>query len=181
MEWIEINLPWSYHDFEILKMDEQQKAIVDARGKEKFGHTLDEMYEDSDEATIMNMPNDGFYTLDHEAQDKRINEYIAEHPKQFTRKQYRAFVNTWRKWYNKQPEVIEHEKKNDELQETKAQKSFCGRGLNKAGTLIEVEQDSVMKQFLIGDINESRGVCDDCCEFNGDTIVKRYKVIWEKE
>lgn len=51
------------------------------------------------------------------------------------------------------------------------------RGLNKPGTLIEMETGEV---FLIGDINPLRGVCDDCSEFGSDAIVRRYSVLtWD--
>jgi len=55
--------------------------------------------------------------------------------------------------------------------------SFESLGLNKPGTLIDVED----KIYLIGHINLSCGVCDDCTEFEYDAIVKRYKVIWEED
>jgi len=37
------------------------------------------------------------------------------------------------------------------------------------------------KQFLIGDINENGGVCDDCRDFEMEDIVLRYKVVYEAE
>lgn len=51
---------------------------------------------------------------------------------------------------------------------------FCNKGLNKPGTLIEVNG----AVFLIGHINENRGACDCCPEFDNDAIVSRYKIIW---
>jgi len=58
--------------------------------------------------------------------------------------------------------------------------SFYKRRLNKSGTLIDMEAcpgESSAGIFLIGDINENGGVCDDCLRFNAATIVKRYKII----
>jgi len=46
-----------------------------------------------------------------------------------------------------------------------------------AGLLIETEHG----QHLIGNINELRGVCDDCTEFGGETVVRRYRIIWRPE
>jgi len=56
--------------------------------------------------------------------------------------------------------------------------SFSKRDLNKPGTLIELKNG---KQYLIGDINVMRGVCDDCVAFESSTIVKRYKVLTDVE
>lgn len=36
-------------------------------------------------------------------------------------------------------------------------------------------------EYLIGHINQLRGVCDDCTEFGKDEIVKAYKIVWEPE
>lgn len=67
---------------------------------------------------------------------------------------------------------LNNEKKND---------SFSGLGLNKPGTLIEVQVDGKIKQYLIGHINCLTGVCDDCCAFEKDeATVLRYKVVWEE-
>jgi hypothetical protein len=53
---------------------------------------------------------------------------------------------------------------------------FRKDGFNKSGTLI----DTSPGKFLIGDMNELCGVCDDCCMFADDTIVLRYKVVYKK-
>lgn len=54
---------------------------------------------------------------------------------------------------------------------------FCNKGLNKPGTLIEVNNNI----YLIGHINENRGLCDCCPEFENDAIVSRYKIIWKEK
>lgn len=56
---------------------------------------------------------------------------------------------------------------------------FDRRGLNNAGTLVEIE-DGEISQYLIGDINNLRGVCDDCTAFPKKSIVTRYKILAEK-
>lgn len=58
-----------------------------------------------------------------------------------------------------------------------AEDSFEERKLNKPGTLIFTEKGET---FLIGHINRLRGVCDDCTEFSGETIILGYKVIWQE-
>ena len=56
--------------------------------------------------------------------------------------------------------------------------SFTKRDLSKAGVLIEVQEETGKMQYLIGHINENRGVCDDCTMFDTDTIVVRYMIVW---
>lgn len=68
-------------------------------------------------------------------------------------------------------------------------REFDLQGLNKPGTLVEVQyknywdeaEKTLTRQFLIGDINDSRGVCDDCTEFDRDATVIKYKVVWVSE
>lgn len=55
---------------------------------------------------------------------------------------------------------------------------FTGRGLAQPGTLIEMADGS---RFLIGDINQKGGDCDDCLAFLYDEIVARYKVVVKPE
>ena len=57
---------------------------------------------------------------------------------------------------------------------------FCNLGLNKTGTLIEIEVDGVLLQYLIGDINNQGGCCDDCMMFDNSAVVYRYKIIWRE-
>lgn len=54
--------------------------------------------------------------------------------------------------------------------------SIESRGLNKPGVLIKTADG---KEYLIGNINENRGVCDDCVEFSENEIVVAYKIVWE--
>lgn len=52
--------------------------------------------------------------------------------------------------------------------------SFSKLGLNKPGTIICMEDGT---QYLIGDINKFKGVCDDCTAFEKEDIVKEYMII----
>jgi hypothetical protein len=56
--------------------------------------------------------------------------------------------------------------------------SFAKRELNKPGTLIRMQNGKV---YLIGDINEIKGMCDDCTAFESESIVDAYKVVWKPE
>ena len=53
--------------------------------------------------------------------------------------------------------------------------SFAKRGLNNPGVLVRMQDGS---EYLIGDINKIRGVCDDCTEFSEEAIVSAYLVVW---
>jgi len=55
--------------------------------------------------------------------------------------------------------------------------SFRKRNLANPGTLIRMSNGN---EFLIGDINSIRGVCDDCTEFNETEIVMAYRVVWAR-
>lgn len=56
----------------------------------------------------------------------------------------------------------------------------------EAGTEIEVNIDlgdgrKRKMRFLVGNINELGGVCDDCPEFRRDQPVIRYRTVWKVE
>jgi hypothetical protein len=95
------------------------------------------------------------------------------------------FKKKYDEWLDRQPEWIKYNEEFDKcvLQEREQLKtmSFEAMGLNKEGTLIEVDVGGKLKQYLIGDINRLRGVCDDCTAFDSGAIVKRYKVVWTPE
>ena len=55
--------------------------------------------------------------------------------------------------------------------------SFRKAGLSNPGVLVYIKGG---KEFLIGDINELGGCCDDCVSINKDDIVEKYKVVWSK-
>jgi hypothetical protein len=91
----------------------------------------------------------------------------------------------WNQWWDNQPEAITWTKKRDEeeskIRAKNSKRSFCGLGLNKPGTLVEVKIGKKTSQYLIGHINELLGVCDDCTAFDGKrATVLKYKVIWKE-
>jgi hypothetical protein len=65
--------------------------------------------------------------------------------------------------------------------EEKKEEGFYSHPMRKPGVLIEVLENGEKKQYLIGHINESCGVCDDCTMFDKDTVVLRAKIVWEHE
>jgi hypothetical protein len=84
-------------------------------------------------------------------------------------------------WKHKKLEQLGYYEANEKYMESQTINSFCGRGLNNPGTLIEVEENGKLSEYLIGDINVNCGVCNDCVAFNSNAIVKRYKIVWTKK
>lgn len=84
-------------------------------------------------------------------------------------------------WDKVQPENIkadeEYKLSYKAWKEKEDLKSFCGRGLNIPGTLIEVSNNGNISKYLLGDVNVLGGVCDDCPAFSKEIIVTRYKVL----
>lgn len=67
--------------------------------------------------------------------------------------------------------------------------SLAKRGLDVPGVLIKIKTgphknrngiccEDGSEIYLIGHINELRGVCDDCTDLDSDTIVLAYKIVW---
>lgn len=79
-------------------------------------------------------------------------------------------------WDQQQPEYIAWEAASKEFRRQENKLSFCGRGLNVPGTLIEMADGTI---HLMGTINCSRGCCDDCEAFEREAIVKRYKLVYD--
>jgi hypothetical protein len=82
-----------------------------------------------------------------------------------------------RDWKTAHPETIAWSSAYDKVREQDKARTFAGRGLAQPGVQIEVEINGETKRFLIGHINQLRGVCDDCTEFDSTTIVQRYRVL----
>jgi hypothetical protein len=56
--------------------------------------------------------------------------------------------------------------------------SFSKRKLDKPGILIQIETG---EEFLIGDINKNRGICDDCAEFDNTMLVVKYAIVFKRK
>lgn len=59
--------------------------------------------------------------------------------------------------------------------------NFIMDGLNKPGTQIVVLIGDKEEMFLIGDVNQLGGHCDDCCDISRGDIVSKYRVLVEIE
>ena len=88
-----------------------------------------------------------------------------------------------RNWIAEQPEWVAACEKDDAVikahHEAEDKLSFSGNKLNRAGTLIEYENNGKICQMMIGTINQLGGACDDCMGIGDSTIILRYKVLWD--
>ncbi len=183
-EWIECNLPWDSSGLP----DMPDGPDLSDREREVFGTTDDE---ECDKVKPFQMKYliaklDIEYFLEDDSSfswNSRSPEFNKEVDKKLKAlndpeiDQYIEYVNfeeKYNKWYVQQPETIKYREEWDETMNKQDTSSFMGQGLNKAGTLIETEKG----QYLIGHINKLGGVCDDCTQFEPDTVIKRYKVVW---
>ena len=190
--WIELNLPFSYYE----NLNLPSAPDLNDKAFKVFGKTLDEYYSSISNEKWMKYDKLLFKTEEDilaEDPDINIDDYRKRVSEDISSSEdtdiqcvldYRKFYKTYNDWLNQQPEM---KKWNDDVallrEEYKVRivsKSFSGLGLNKPGVLIEIECGNKTEQYLIGDINCIRGVCDDCVAFEKDVIVKRYKIVWEK-
>lgn len=200
-EWIEINLPYDYcgdsdQNFPSCpELTEKGKeifgfSVAEARamllGDKQFlsetdegNHYFDEVHKARDLLQKQNIDVDSDEGQDL-IQDHLDELALKDEPLQSVIS-FIKFQRQWDEWHNLQPEVLQWIENNQIRRKEEAKKSFSGLGLNIPGTLIEVETFDGLKQYLIGDINTNRGVCDDCCEFDRATVIKRYKIVWKQD
>jgi hypothetical protein len=198
-EWIEINLPWAEPYSEQPLPDYLEYPSLDEEAKEQFGYSesslLEEAFGEEKENWVVSKTYDAFYKAQRKIEEegiydrRELDKRLAASKDKSVQKvlSFFAKLDPLRKWMNEHPKTKEIEAKNkviakefSDKQRAEA-KGFTGRGLNKAGVLMELEENGKLSQMLIGEINELGGSCDDCCGIQGDTVVKRYKVIWERE
>jgi hypothetical protein len=110
-----------------------------------------------------------------------FNEYIEKyHPlynKKMDKEKWQKIYKEYYSWIESLPEIIDYHNKHKIKEKELKNKSFCGKGLNKVGTLVELEDGSI---HLIGSLDTNLG--DDCRRLLPvDTIVKRYAVVFDME
>ncbi len=149
--WIKCGLPWTYYgDWE----DAPQSPSFKKEVKKQFGKTEEQAY-------------------------KELLKVTGKGAKK-AQKEYRDFCQKVREWTKNQPAWVDYQEALAAWNKEESQKSFCGKKLNIPGTLVEIQDGKVLKQFLIGDINTIGGVCDDCMGFGKDAVVVKYKVLHER-
>lgn len=180
INWVELNLPFKvdyYVGFVgpelnkrklLSRFKKQGNEIVKAPTKKMEDYYFDKFF------SLHDHDDDGRKGKLKNLNDPIIN-CVLEH---------KEFIKKYDQWLEQQPEFIEWAEEYDraemEFKNKQKQLSFCGRGLNKPGTLIEVVIGGKTETFLIGDVNCLGGVCDDCMMFDRSVIVKRYAVVWER-
>lgn len=218
-EWIECNLQWDYSEYPDYKRKSDMYNWQERMNKE-LGYDLKSIVNDympwcnscnipthsirDIKPYIMNVLNlpmteeipkqvaRDFYDM--EKMDFFIKYSILEKKVKMDN-EYSTLKKNCEEWLNKQEDWIAEKKEYEEYfkehKEKVKQKSFCGRELNKAGTLIEIEDiyknETRIRTLFIGDININ-GCSNYCYDDYEDedlifdkAIVKRYKIIWEGE
>jgi hypothetical protein len=189
-EWIEINLPWNKRVYAEHK-EYVPYPDLSEKVKAHFGYSRDELLD----KTFPGRKN-GELEFDHPIY-KEYNRVYSElsYDKNTIRNsdnkavkivlEYHRLDREINEWLWKQPEYIAVFDENNRIEaankEQQAELSFRGKGLNKAGTVIEYEENGKTQRMMIGDINEIGGVCDDCRGISDDAIILRYIVVWDNE
>ena len=198
-EWIACNLPWHVR---LEWPASPPYPDMDAKIKEQFGATKAQW----EEQFFPGLHTDGIQFLSqhpifqeyeeikHILEEEQGDEYSEEATKEKlqldssvavqTVLAYRGIIKSINDWVESQPEVIAWMEESDKIwkahKEAENKLSFCGQKLNQAGTVIEFEDDGELIQMMIGTINELGGSCDDCRGINDDTVILRYKILWNE-
>jgi hypothetical protein len=190
-EWIECNLPWEA-DIEVRLPTFPEYPNMDKKVKKHFGYTEKEM-EKSLFPGCKYANDHPFFKQDQKIREKLENKYPNDWRDRLAKSRNPAVkaVNEWIKcrkeieeWVSIQPEVIEWHKEYERVRVANIEKqntaSFCGARLNKPGTLIERKDGDEIAYEVIGHINKNGGVCDDCMGISKDTMILRYKMLWDQ-
>jgi hypothetical protein len=174
--WIECNLPW----YKNVSLQFTIPPDLSEKEREAFGKSYNDILQEITDK----VKTDFIRELDIKAKLDKGEEVSLDDQNYYNDiLQLRDLVKKIGAWWLDQPETKEYqaatalikEKREDVMKAS----SFTGAHLNKAGTLIEIEENGEIFQYLIGDVNESGGSCDDCMMFSNNAIVKRYKVLLE--
>lgn len=159
--WIKCGLPWTYHgDWK----DVPQPPNLKKEEKKEFGQTTEQAYKE-----LVKALNGAKYATVEYEEVVKSKEYKA------IQRKYKKFCDKVREWMKSHPLWLIYQEQIKAYNEGETNKSFCGRKLNTPGTVVEILDNKVLKQFVIGDINTLGGVCDDCMGFGKDAVVVRYK------
>src|ERR1700678_140504 len=179
-EWIEINLPWAEPYSEQPLPDYLEYPSLDEEAKEQFGYSesslLEEAFGEEKENWVVSKTYDAFYKAQRKIEEegiydrRELDKRLAASKDKSVQKVLSFFAKQrpLLMWMNEHPKTKEIEAKNEAIGKEFAEKkqaeakSFTGRGLNKAGVLMELEENGKVVQMLIGGINELGGSCDDC-------------------
>lgn len=184
IEWIEINLPFytplekiHYPEYPDIKEDMEKDLGKKVNIESLFSIEVLKIYNKIDEFK----DNRDIEEIDYSGDVSDLKKYLCnifEENIVDLFLEFRKYKYLENEWIINNPKIIEWQKEYHKVMEYKKSLTFCGRGLNTPGTLIEIEIDEENTIFLIGNINTHGETPDDIEEFDGKTIVKRYaKVI----
>ena len=205
-EWIDINIPWDAdHLVEDNFRNENPPPTLEKEVLEKFGKTISVLINERDfsldkdnkiEMHLFHKRNEldrnfGWFNCFDEILLKEMEEKIhiemMKDEDLITQQVYllNQEINKIQEFIDNHPKIIEYYENYQKYIEENKIKTFCELELNKPGTLIEIDwidckHNKQTKQYLIGTINSNKGCCDCHSAFSDDTIVKRYKIIWEE-
>lgn len=184
-EWIECGLPWGFHDYlNYPKPPDLKEEIIKV-----FGIHYSDMYNTNEKQ--LKSAGDIVRII----ADQLIKENTGLTWMDATKKAEDSFKDTtdpdmkillaYRKMYNDQndyisthPLYIEWMEKSEAHRKYENSKSFTGQKLNTTGTLIEIVGQNGNELLLIGDIDCNSGTCGCCSAISDDSIVLRYKVVY---
>lgn len=197
-EWIDCNLPWSIRlDWGAMEpYPNMEDKIVAHFGKNK-AHWTEDFFPGYGSDGMDFLTDHPIFREYEEVQDQLIDEHLEDHYTDDQLKElltqsdnqavltvlaFRAKMKEIEEWVDQQPEWLAACQANEAIRlahkEREAKCSFSGGNLNRAGTVIEFMEDGKLQEMMIGTINELGGSCDDCRGISDDTIILRYKVLW---
>lgn len=204
-EWIECNLPWdtenSKEHEDAIWNNKEIKAlenVLTEKAEKYLGDKFEDMnklVEDINDWDLMDKISKAMKKYMENHNCSKLEAYQAYDGKVLFKNKlstniikYRLFHLRHEEWLKNQEEhhliekMLENLRDQADKYNLEYNKSFCRMGLNKPGTLIEYfNNEGVLVQELIGHMNTSSGVCDDCRAFSDKQIIKRYKIVWDGE
>ena len=206
-KWISVNLTWDDCRSSIDEFDKNNSPPnLDKEVIDKFGKTSEDLQKEMEELCKKNKKNIFYYSakLRREEElsrkniksglgdagyyfpsfDQKFDERMKNHKNPVLKafyyldKQQREIED----FMSSHPKTKRYYKKMDKYEKENKLETFCGLGLNKPGTLIEVElENKELKRYFIGDINGCGGGCDHCLGISKSAIIKQYKIVWSSE
>lgn len=200
-QWIEINLPWNFtatsHAFQSYPhLEYEWKQLHSETVEDVATRLLAATYQDRND--ILDIYNEFANEIDLAMRLEKYpgSDYDESWMEEKRRRletlnndivrrvhEYRNFYRKYNDWYESHPEVIkvmaENAAAHAKNKAEEAVKSFCGRGLNQPGVLVEYEQNGELNQILIGHVDDGGFSCGEFSHIHAESLVKRYKIVWE--
>lgn len=171
-QWIDCNLPWSVNPRKFVYPIPAPDLSVQER--ERFGVSKEDLqskYADdfSKLDRLFSQITWGVSRKDEDilARDNGLSEALDAMRLAKQIEWWRDYTPEYQAWQDAQAAAYRQFLRESQIQ------TFAGQGLNRPGVQIEVDG----RCYLIGDINTTCGVCEDCTAFEPESIVTRYRVL----